>query len=143
MLNFLVCQIHILPQSNLKSDRSRQLSLFESRPEPQGLENFPPSIEQIPYTLQIGEEPRFWIVYDGGRVAGQFYQDEAEEILRVTHQWDWSPDEKGRPKCQPLLEVLLNDICKATAKRRKPNSSPDIREIFPECLDGQLVGGEG
>ena len=100
---------------------TRQLSLFDSpivaaKPETeQNLES------DKPYPLQIGYIPdrhrtapdRFCklIHYESKLdIPGQFTHTQAEEILRITRDWDWGLNDLGTPRCRDRLLLLLSSF---------------------------------
>lgn len=72
-------------------------------------------IEPVPAHLTVNADERFNIVhYESDlSVPGQFSQEEAEEILQTTANWNWTVDPKTRvPACNRYLLSLLEQVCK-------------------------------
>jgi hypothetical protein len=97
---------------------SQQLSLF-------GLPQVEKSNKQLytesdkPFPLQIGYIPdklrsapdRFCrlIHYESQpEIPGQYTHPQAEEILRITRDWDWELNGLGIPRCRDKLLLLLD-----------------------------------
>lgn len=75
-------------------------------------------IELVPANARVGinnSYERFWLIHQASelRIPGQFSYCEAEEILKVTHAWNWTVDPRTRePGCRYQLLNLLERICK-------------------------------
>lgn len=72
-------------------------------------------IEAIPANVTVGSSERFCLIHQGSglRIPGEFTRCEAEQILKVTHDWDWEVDPITRePGCRYRLLWLLESICK-------------------------------
>ena len=100
---------------------TRQLSLFDSpivAAKPETEQNLK---SDKPFPLQIGYIPdrsrtapdRFCklIHYESSlNIPGQYTHPEAEEILRITRDWDWELNGLGIPRCRDKLLLLLSSF---------------------------------
>lgn len=72
-------------------------------------------IQAIPAEVAIDSSERFLLIHQqsGLRIPGEFTRCEAEQILKVTHDWDWEVNPVTRkPGCRHRLLWLLESICK-------------------------------
>ncbi len=85
------------------------IALLDKKLEPAALR-----IEIVPANVTVGRGERFCLVHQVSQlqIPGQFSNCEAEQILKLTHTWDWTVNLKTRvPACRGRLLNLLEDIC--------------------------------
>lgn len=100
---------------------TKQLSLFDSTLSTTQHETRSQVESAGPFPLQIGYIPdrnrtapdRFCklIHYESNlNIPGQYTHPEAEEILRITRDWDFSLNGLGIPRCRDKLLLLLSSF---------------------------------
>ncbi len=82
-------------------------------------EKSPLHIEKLPEALQWWDEERFWLVHteSGLRVPGSWSAAEAQEILDLSKNWNWSLDGNRRVPCALQLMALAESICKRSSQK--------------------------
>jgi hypothetical protein len=100
--------------------QSKQLHLWES-PQAKPETEYFLHMESLPPALQWWEEERFWLIHSasGLRVPGSWSIDEAQSILDLSRNWDWSIDKDRRVACGLQLMTLAEAICKRSQKGGK------------------------
>jgi hypothetical protein len=88
-------------------------ALFAAR-----IDRLPLHIEKLPEPLQWWHEPRYWLIHaeSGLRVPGSWSEQEAQEILDLSKDWNWSIDDNRRVACGLQLMALAEAVCKRSGK---------------------------
>ena len=98
-----------LQDTALKTSPLNLLALLDKK-----LESAALRIEIVPAKVTVGRGERFYLIHQGSQlqIPGQFTNCEAEQILNLTHAWDWTVDPKTRvPACHCQLLNLLENVC--------------------------------
>ncbi|WP_013320654.1 hypothetical protein [Gloeothece verrucosa] len=78
-------------------------------------------IESIPLNERVLPEWEYRLIHHetGLQVPGQFTKAQAEQIQKVTQQWDWSVDKKNKPACAAQLLQFLEQLCAPSCKKQE------------------------
>jgi hypothetical protein len=100
---------------------TKQVEYEQSTPEPKN----PLHTEPLPPRLQWWDKERFWLIHSasGLQVPGTWTADEAELILDLSRNWNWSIDGDRRVACGLQLIALAEAVCTRSSQIQKGGES--------------------